>query len=433
MAWLQALSTYMSGEDDQQTEKERTGLPSQVPREPAPPAPAIGRKVTHTRQHKTIPDFFKQSCPPLENAEQVTKRVKDFISFHGWTSSPGQDPTDPSKPPLAQPKDFIRKLVVVTSGGTTVPLEKRCVRFIDNFSAGTRGAASTEYFLEEGYAVIFLNRAGSAQPFERALPPDTSFLDCLAASTMDFHVEALPEAAPVLRRAVLQMQETAAANTLCKVKYTTLFEYLQLLRIIGEAVQPCGKFAAFYLAAAVSDFYVPWNQLPEHKIQSGPCDPKDLRVGMAGAPQHESQGDDDQGLDLHLEPTPKMLGALRKEWAPSAFHVSFKLETNEDLLSFKAVGALRKYDMHCVVANELTTRKDRVMMVSLSDDEVGAVVRANRGEFALKGAAFKEMIIRPDEEPDIERSIVSSIVKRHQCHINPTQNLHPQHSYGDIQ
>lgn len=40
------------------------------------------------------------------------------------------------------------KVVVVTSGGTTVPLERRCVRFIDNFSAGTRGALSVERFLE---------------------------------------------------------------------------------------------------------------------------------------------------------------------------------------------------------------------------------------------------------------------------------------------
>lgn len=36
----------------------------------------------------------------------------------------------------------------VTSGGTTVPLERRCVRFIDNFSGGTRGALSTEFFLQ---------------------------------------------------------------------------------------------------------------------------------------------------------------------------------------------------------------------------------------------------------------------------------------------
>ena len=34
---------------------------------------------------------------------------------------------------------------LLQSGGTTVPLESRTVRFIDNFSVGSRGAISTEY------------------------------------------------------------------------------------------------------------------------------------------------------------------------------------------------------------------------------------------------------------------------------------------------
>ena len=46
------------------------------------------------------------------------------------------------------PGRLSRPVVVVTSGGTTVPLERQCVRFIDNFSAGTRGALSAEEFLE---------------------------------------------------------------------------------------------------------------------------------------------------------------------------------------------------------------------------------------------------------------------------------------------
>ena len=44
--------------------------------------------------------------------------------------------------------DLLRPIVCVTSGGTTVPLERRCIRFIDNFSGGTRGALSTECFLQ---------------------------------------------------------------------------------------------------------------------------------------------------------------------------------------------------------------------------------------------------------------------------------------------
>ena len=35
-------------------------------------------------------------------------------------------------------------VALVTSGGTTVPLERRTVRFLDNFSGGQRGARSAE-------------------------------------------------------------------------------------------------------------------------------------------------------------------------------------------------------------------------------------------------------------------------------------------------
>jgi phosphopantothenate---cysteine ligase (ATP) len=92
----------------------------------------------------------------------------------------------------------------------------------------------------------------------------------------------------------------------------------------------------FLLAAAVSDFYIAWSQLPEHKIQSS-----------GGA------------LNLTLTNVPKCLGLLRDEWAPDAFHVSFKLETDEHLLHQKAQGAIVRYRVHCVIANMLQTRKDR--------------------------------------------------------------------------
>jgi phosphopantothenate-cysteine ligase len=60
-----------------------------------------------------------------------------------------------------------RPVVCVTSGGTTVPLEKNTVRCIDNFSTGLRGAASAEYFIARGYGVIYLHRKGCAAPFGR--------------------------------------------------------------------------------------------------------------------------------------------------------------------------------------------------------------------------------------------------------------------------
>jgi len=47
-------------------------------------------------------------------------------------------------------------VVCITSGGTTVPLEQRCVRFIDNFSSGQRGAASTEYADKSRTHLLFI-------------------------------------------------------------------------------------------------------------------------------------------------------------------------------------------------------------------------------------------------------------------------------------
>lgn len=48
-----------------------------------------------------------------------------------------------------------------------MPLEHNTVRFVDNFSAGTRGSASAEYFLDHNYAVIFMYRVKSLEPFIR--------------------------------------------------------------------------------------------------------------------------------------------------------------------------------------------------------------------------------------------------------------------------
>ena len=55
------------------------------------------------------------------------------------------------------------------------------MRFIDNFSNGTRGATSAEYFLEAGYAVVFMHRQFSLKPYHRHYThnPTHDFLDYL--------------------------------------------------------------------------------------------------------------------------------------------------------------------------------------------------------------------------------------------------------------
>lgn len=48
-----------------------------------------------------------------------------------------------------------------------VPLETSTIRFLDNFSTGSRGALSAEHFLRNGYIVLFLYRSHTLRPFHR--------------------------------------------------------------------------------------------------------------------------------------------------------------------------------------------------------------------------------------------------------------------------
>ena len=51
--------------------------------------------------------------------------------------------------------------------------------------------------------------------------------------------------------------EAQRKHRLLLVSFTTLGEYLHLLRETCSALQPLGSRAMLYLAAAVSDFYIP--------------------------------------------------------------------------------------------------------------------------------------------------------------------------------
>ncbi|CAL0305541.1 unnamed protein product [Lupinus luteus] len=270
---------------------------------------------------------FFDSAPPLQNTHQITQKLVQFIQHNSSPSENGDS----------------KRIVCVTSGGTTAPLEQRCVRYVDNFSSGHRGATSTEYFLKAGYAVIFLYRRGSFQPFCRSLPDDP-LLECFEPAD-ELNIQVRETYSEAVKRAVVDHHAAVTGGLLLKLPFNTIFEYLQMLQLVATSMRCLGPRAMFYLAAAVSDFYVPWKDMVEHKIQSG-----------------------SHLLDVQLVQVPKMLSMLRKDWAPSAFCISFKLETNSNILLNKAATALEKYKMHAVVANELTTRKEQVVVVTRAEN-----------------------------------------------------------------
>lgn len=308
-----------------------------------------------------VVNFF-DTAPPLKDHSLISKKLREFIEHNSHASRNGSS---------------MRKIVCITSGGTTVPLEQRCVRYIDNFSSGHRGAASTEYFLKAGYAVIFLHRRGTCQPYCRSLPDDP-LLECFE-SVSDSNIQVQQSQAEAVRKAVTNHHAALTAGILLKLQFTTIFEYLQLLQMIAIAVSDLGPHAMFYLAAAVSDFYVPWNSMAEHKIQS------------AAGP-----------LDMRLAQVPKMLSMLRKDWAPLAFCISFKLETDSQILLEKASSALKKYNMHAVVANELATRKEEVTVVTIHGN---ACIRREAGD-------------------DIENPLIQLLAEKHRVHIEANMQSH---------
>lgn len=293
------------------------------------------------------------------------------------TNDPGNDYFSSHPPPDSLPfhtalaRQFIeehihsgRLLVLITSGGTTVPLENQTVRFIDNFSAGTRGATSAEYFLEAGYAVIFLHRQFSLLPYSRHYSHSTNcFLDFMRQGDngeVIIEDEYQEEMLGVLKK----YNAAKKNNTLLLLPFTSITEYLWELKEIALLMRPLRSKALFYLAAAVSDFFVPRDRMAEHKIQSG--NTKNQLGDASTSLDGDTRAQIDQGkkLVIDLDPVPKFLKSLVDGWAPEGMVVSFKLETDPFILVSKAQQALKRYAHHLVIGNLLSTRKWEVVFVA---------------------------------------------------------------------
>ncbi|KAK7974043.1 hypothetical protein PG989_015891 [Apiospora arundinis] len=210
-----------------------------------------------------------------------------------------------------------RRVVLITSGGTTVPLEKQTVRFIDNFSAGTRGATSAEYFLEAGYAVIFLHRQFSLLPYSRHYSHSTDcFLDFLHEAD-DGSVVANPTHQEKMLGVLRKYNDAKRERKLLMIPFTTITDYLYELRAVAQLMRALGPNGLLYLAAAVSDFFVPSDQTFDN-FDSSPAVPRSKR------------------LIIDLDP----------------------------ILVHKAKYSLDRYQHHLVIGNLLTTRKWEVVFVA---------------------------------------------------------------------
>ncbi|KAK0717107.1 phosphopantothenate-cysteine ligase-like protein [Lasiosphaeria miniovina] len=354
----------------------------------------------------TSEDQYFNTNPPPKDLDRHVALARDFINFHAAVGRP---------------------LVLVTSGGTTVPLEKQTVRFIDNFSAGTRGATSAEYFLEAGYAVLFLHRQFSLLPFSRHYSHATDcFLDFLREGP-DGSVVARDEDAGKMLHVLRQYRDARDRNLLLVLPFVSISDYLHELRSITRLLRPLGPQALLYLAAAVSDFFVPPERMSEHKIQSTNA-VDSVQKGSKTAPTTTDEEIFDnfdsspavprsKRLVVDLDPVPKFLKNLVEGWSPQGMIVSFKLETDPAILVHKARYSLERYQHHLVIGNLLSTRKWEVVFVAPGLPDRWIRIPIHKQQHESKAAAVEkdeplDPKSLPEGEPELEiESLIIPAVK----------------------
>lgn len=183
-----------------------------------------------------------------------------------------------------------------------------------------------------------------------------------------------PQYATKMYQTLVKYQEAKKSNRILMLDFVTLPDYLFKLQSGTKILARLENRAMYYLAAAVSDFFIPSTKMAEHKIQSR-----------------------DGGLTLTLDQVPKFLKPLVSHWASKGLIVSFKLETDTTLLVPKARQALTRYGHQVVIGNMLKTRKQTVTLITQHSEKVLALT--------------KEQM---DHDVEIESLIIPQLVQIHQ-------------------
>jgi phosphopantothenate-cysteine ligase len=246
-------------------------------------------------------------------------------------------------------------------------------------------------------------------------------------------------------------QSAKKQNLLLTLPFTTITDYLFMLRAIAQLMRPLGPNGLLYLAAAVSDFFVPPERMVEHKIQSTnavdtqvekDADAKQAAKDNGDATDEETFDNFDSSpavprskrLIVDLDPVPKFLKNLVDGWAPEGMIVSFKLETDPEILVHKAQYSLTRYQHHLVIGNLLSTRKWEVVFVAPGKSDMWIRVPRNRRKKTISGvenmvgvaASGGEVGERPlqaselpegEPEIEIESLIIPAVEEMHSEHI----------------
>lgn len=208
--------------------------------------------------------------------------------------------------------------------------------------------------------MIFFYREGSFKPFHVDIPKTLLTFDHGGHPKLNENDPGYKQLAKLLKD-----REDHYGNVL-ELPFVSLFSYLngllELTQVLSEyktSFSPPSEYPKIllYLAAAVSDFYIPRAQMSEHKLQSR--DPNDI------------------GLKLELQNSPKILKTVR-EIGSNLILVSFKLETDEDILEEKVFKSMKEYRSDYIVANILSNRFNQVYLYTKGKERVLIHLAENR-------------------------------------------------------
>ena len=246
-----------------------------------------------------------------------------------------------------------RQIAIISSGGTKVKLDAKGEYMIDNFASGWRGVYLTENLIDQGFFVIFLYRKTSHVPYERSYSH-------VNEETVNMYNERL------------QKIKNNRENLVC-LSFDFIFEYLYKLWQLSENIQKlnCSQKVMYIMAAAVSDFYVPLEDLPD-----------DLEDRV-------------ESITMKLKTTPKILGLIKKLFPkPNFIMVSFKLETDETILEDKVIKSFNSNFSDYIVGNVLSTRNKRLYLYHMVEGkhEVIVIEKEVEGQGILEAKLVKLLV-----------------------------------------
>ena len=226
---------------------------------------------------------------------------------------------------------------------------------------------------ENDCSVIFLYRSGCKKPFNVDLSLDDVY-DSFYGLANEKKIN------KITKNADLKKQ---SKEKLLEIPFKTLFSYLEQVELISKRMnkleQPKHQPWNF-LCAAVSDYFIPMKDMTTHKIQAS---------------------DAESGLKIELTSTPKMLGEWRK-LAPNVGLISFKLETDFNILNKKVDSSFSKYGSSFIIGNLLDTRYDEITMCwKLGDGKGGRNVGWDMEKVVLK------------EHPEVQ--VIEELIVNHIC------------------